>query len=131
MIGCNSGYFRRFPLNDEAHTLHRLVVEICQNGRCVNDTIVPQTKNGMGNGGRIANDQVEVMVFTVSSGYWLSVGYYENATLHDGDRYDVIARDQDGRQLLASHETVTYVSFQPNGPHCPPTCMTARPQPKP
>jgi hypothetical protein len=124
LIGCHSGYFRKYQLPDEAHALKQLSVEVCRNGHCLTGTLSPPPKVGRGNSAWLGGTEAEIAVVTVPSGYEAGVSYY-GRELRDGDRYDITVRDEQGRQLAATHESVRYVAHQPNGPSCPPTCMVA------
>jgi hypothetical protein len=128
MVGCQSGFFRRYALN-LAQPLEKLAIQVCKNGHCVTGSVTPQAVVGTGNGGQLG-EHVEVTVFTLASGYRLHVSYYVRDR-RDGDTYDISATDQAGHPLLRQHETVTYVPFQPNGARCAPICMMAKPQPNP
>ncbi|HEX5747007.1 MAG TPA: hypothetical protein VFZ09_12245 [Archangium sp.] len=138
LIGCESGFWLKVPVNLHFEQLRASTVTVCRNALCYSSSLATLAEpSGPDSGNRVTfpdpaqRDTLHTPLIhaevrrAASGGYQLHVSYspWASGELRNGDVYDVTLTDKRGRKPLKVHETVSYEVNQPNGPECPSTCL--------
>jgi hypothetical protein len=126
LAGCSSGFAVSAPRVAIDHQgILGSTLSACRNGKCLTRALADWD----GTAGQELHDadladwvRLGIIEETGSTHFEVFYTVAVNGPLPAGDVYDVTLTTSDGRKAIEVHHTAAYLSFQPNGPDCEPTC---------
>ncbi|MFP2906458.1 hypothetical protein ACLESD_15620 [Pyxidicoccus sp. 3LFB2] len=125
LIGCDSRVTLETKVDASLDTLKSSTLTGCLNDACLSIPLGGSPPEEA----RVPEQPVLTAAFDAhpAGGVLLTASYVpgSNAGLKDGDTYSFTVETPQGVKLVDVRRAVTYQVSQPNGPQCPPTCLTA------